>query len=52
MCAYFQTRRKRNEFNTTDIELNAIAPPAKIGFNNNPNAGHKTPAATGINTML
>ena len=37
---------------TTDIELNAIAAPAIIGFNKNPLTGYNTPAAIGIPIRL
>lgn len=37
---------------TTLTELNAIAAPAIIGFNKNPQNGNKIPAATGIPIML
>ena len=40
------------EFVTTLTELNAIAPPAIIGLNNQPVKGYKTPAAIGIVVYL
>ena len=37
---------------TTDTELNAIAAPANMGFNENPQKGYKRPAAIGIPIRL
>jgi hypothetical protein len=39
-------------FNTTQIELNAIVPPAIIGFNKIPKDEYKIPAANGMLTEL
>ena len=39
-------------FVTTETELNAIAAPAAIGFNKNPQIGKSKPAATGIPITL
>jgi hypothetical protein len=44
-------RLRRSEFETTDIELNAIAPAAKTGFITIP-IGANTPAAIGISAAL
>lgn len=39
-------------FKTTDIELKAIARPAKIGFSNIPKNGYKAPPAIGMPITL
>src|SRR3989304_1864778 len=44
--------RKRSELVTTKREEKAIAIAASIGFNVNPKAGYKTPAAMGMPTIL
>lgn len=41
-----------NEFNTTKMEENAIAPDAMMGESNMPVNGYSAPAATGIPMML
>ena len=43
---------KRSEFNTTEIELVAIATDAKIGFKSIWKNGYKMPIATGIRIIL
>lgn len=45
-------RFKRREFKTTDNELNAMAAAANIGLKRIAKNGYKTPAATGIRTVL
>ena len=42
----------RNEFKTTEIELNAMATAAKIGLKRIPKNGYKIPAAIGIKAEL
>ena len=50
--ALFQTLRKRNELETTETELNAMAAAANSGFSNIPKNGYKAPAAIGIPITL
>jgi hypothetical protein len=44
---YSLSLRSRKAFPITDTELRLIAPAAIIGLSKSPNAGNKTPAATG-----
>jgi hypothetical protein len=46
------TRRKRNAFITTENEDALMAKAANIGLINMPNAGNKSPAATGTPAAL
>lgn len=47
-----ENRRRRSAFVTTLTELKLIAAAAITGLSMTPKAGHNTPAATGIPTLL
>lgn len=49
---YNFTLRNRRAFAITDTELKLIAAAATIGFNNHPNSGYSTPAASGTPAAL
>src|SRR5262245_2976859 len=50
--AYSFTQRSRREFPTTDSELRLMAALAQMGLMRTPKNGYRTPAATGIVSVL
>jgi hypothetical protein len=52
VISYRRAKRKRNEFVITDTELRLIAAAATMGLKRSPNAGYRTPAASGMPSTL